>query len=81
MKILLTGANGLLGSCLVKELTDHGHDIIATGKGLSRISAFYGPGKMNYYTLDITNADQVEEIMDKTRPDIIIHAAALTQPD
>jgi len=81
MKILVTGANGLLGSYLVTELTNHGHDVIATGKGLCRISISSGPGKMTYHSLDITNAVQVEEIIDLCRPEVIIHAAALTQPD
>lgn len=81
MKILITGANGLLGSYLVTDLTNQGHDVIATSKGLCRISTLTAPGKVTYHSLDITNAVLVEEIIDITRPDIIIHAAALTQAD
>jgi dTDP-4-dehydrorhamnose reductase len=78
---LITGANGLLGSFLVPELTDYGHDVIATGKGKSRLPASSGPGKLDYQVLDITDAMQVEEIIHTARPEVIIHAAALTQAD
>jgi dTDP-4-dehydrorhamnose reductase len=81
MKILITGANGLLGSFLINELIAHGHDIIATGKGESRLSSSHGSGKMVYLSLDITDAVAVDEVIQGTLPEVIIHAAALTQAD
>lgn len=81
MNVLITGANGLLGSFLVPELIKHGYDVIATGKGASRLPLTSGPGKLDYQVLDITDAMQVEKIISNARPDIIIHAAALTQAD
>ena len=39
MKVLVTGANGLLGQHLIRQLVDEGKFVIhATGKGPSRLS-------------------------------------------
>ena len=40
MKVLVTGANGLLGQHLVKQLADKGYQVIATGIGPSRLPFF-----------------------------------------
>lgn len=79
MKILITGSNGLLGQKLV-ELLSQNPDIqlIATSKGKNRIPFIDG---YEYLEMDITDADQVEEIIEKTRPDAIIHTAAMTNVD
>ena len=37
MRILVTGANGYLGSGIVKHLLDDGNRVIATGRRLDRI--------------------------------------------
>ena len=80
MKILITGANGLLGQHLVKLLTDcTDHEIIATGKGAARFLPLVK--RLQYYPLDITDGLAVHELIDKTRPETIIHCAALTQVD
>ncbi len=81
MKVLVTGSNGLLGSFLVNELTNYGHHVIATGKGSSRLQTNTAPGILVYRELDITDAIWVEEVICSTRPEVIIHAAALTQAD
>lgn len=79
MKILITGSNGLLGQKLV-ELLSQNPDIqlIATSKGKNRISF---TNDYEYLEMDITNAEQVEETIENTRPDAIIHTAAMTNAD
>ena len=37
MKILVTGSNGYLGTGIIKELLDMGHEVIATGHKLDRV--------------------------------------------
>lgn len=66
MKYLITGANGQLGYEIAKELGSRGiTDILAT----------------DTHTMDITNAEQVEEVIKGYKPDVIFHCAAWTAVD
>jgi dTDP-4-dehydrorhamnose reductase len=77
-KILITGANGLLGQKLVEQLVQQGKfDVIATGRGPSRLS---GSG-FTYQTLDIENEQEVEVTLALLNPEVIIHGAAMTHVD
>jgi dTDP-4-dehydrorhamnose reductase len=81
MKVLITGANGLLGQHLVKLLIDStNYTITATGKGVSRLP-FNSSNRFNYVPLDITNGVEVAAFIAEDRPDVIIHTAAITQAD
>ncbi len=78
-KILITGSNGLLGQKLVSLLTKQGdYEVIATSRGSNRLPQ---QGGYTYQSLDITNPQQVEEVLDKHKPDYIIHTAAMTNVD
>ncbi|WP_026968588.1 SDR family oxidoreductase [Algoriphagus terrigena] len=77
-KILITGANGLLGQKLVEQLVERGEFVvIATGKGPSRLNGegFY------YQELDITDPAQVDQVICEVAPAVIIHGAAITNVD
>lgn len=81
MKILLTGTNGFLGQHLVALLLQKtAHYITATGKGINRL-AFLTDERLQYHSLDITDAVAVNSFFKQEEPDIIIHAAAITQVD
>lgn len=78
-KILITGSNGLLGQKLVSLLSQQSDiQLIATSRGENRLPLTDG---YEYLTMDITNAEQVAEVIDTTRPDAIIHTAAMTNVD
>ena len=78
-KILLTGSNGLLGQKLVSLLVQHTDiQLIATSRGANRMDFTEG---YEYQEMDITNAEQVAEVIEKVRPDAIIHTAAMTNVD
>ncbi|MFJ5713981.1 dTDP-4-dehydrorhamnose reductase [Neobacillus sp. NPDC093127] len=64
-KVLVTGAEGQLGSDLVSFLTLSGYQVFGMGKS----------------ELDITNEDEVNRIVALIKPNIIIHCAAYTQVD
>ena len=78
MKILVTGANGLLGQklCLLLD-KDNDIELIATTR--NKLSITLENGK--FVPLDVTNQIQVEEVISSEKPDVIIHTAAMTQVD
>jgi dTDP-4-dehydrorhamnose reductase len=81
MRILITGANGLLGQQLTKHLlqtTDY--ELIATGKGPCRLVLPPGP-RWQYVSLDLTDGMAVSLFCSRYQPDVVIHAAARTQAD
>ena len=65
MKILITGANGLVGRALVKECSGRGDDILA----------------YDHKALDIGDPRAVETIIGEQRPDAVINCAAWTDVD
>lgn len=79
-KIFITGANGLLGQHLTAVLLKEGYKVIAVGKGACRLP-FAETAFFTYYAVDITNDFLLHEIMQKEMPDIVVHAAAVTQVD
>jgi dTDP-4-dehydrorhamnose reductase len=79
-KIVVTGANGLLGQYLVKQLLEKDYQVIATGRGDNRLP-FEPSGRYRYQQLDITDASAVYQFMRTEQPDMVIHGAAMTQVD
>lgn len=79
MAILITGANGFLGYYLVQQLLEKGRQVIATGKGINRLP-FAQPG-FTYMPMDFTDPFAVHDVFEATRPEIVIHAGAMSKPD
>lgn len=81
MKILFTGANGMLGTHLAEKLSLSTHQVLATGKGDCRLNPLLLHTNFTYQSLDITKKEAVEDLVFQFNPDAIIHAAAMTQVD
>lgn len=79
MKILITGANGLVGQNAVKQFTAAGYDVTAAGRGACRLPE--GKIPYRYISLDNTDRDAVLATVADVRPEVIVHAAAMSQPD
>lgn len=78
-KILITGSNGLLGQKLVSLLANHADiHLIATARGNNRLSFTEG---YEYQEMDITNPEQVAEVIERIQPNAIINTAAMTNVD
>src|SRR5262245_26601486 len=65
MRILITGADGNVGSRLVRELTARGHVVTGTDIG----------------DLDLTNYQAVIARISSLQPELVIHCAAMTNVD
>ncbi len=77
-KILLTGANGLLGQKLVALLHPHtSFELLATSRGAQRLS----DQSLPYQSLDLCDAEAVAKCLASFRPDYVIHTAAMTNVD
>ena len=76
---LITGSNGLLGQKLVYALLKRNDvTLVATSIGDNRLIEKNG---YTYESLDITDKTQVENIITKYIPDVIINTAAMTNVD
>jgi dTDP-4-dehydrorhamnose reductase len=78
-RILITGANGLLGQKLVQLLAQKTDVVtLATARGPNRLPFAEG---YQYHEMDITQPEQVAEVMAQLQPDAVIHTAAMTNVD
>ena len=76
--ILVTGANGFVCSYLIPLLLNT-YKVIATGKGDNRLTINHA--NFEYVNLDFTEEEEVKNVFKKYKPEIIIHAGAISKPD
>lgn len=85
IRVLITGATGLLGRQLVREFSEYS----VTGVGFSRVSEESNGrvvptlegGQLMMVRCDMRDASQVEKLFHKIKPHLIIHSAAERRPD
>ena len=76
-RVLVTGSGGLLGSRLVPLLAERGYEVIAVYRE-------HPPPEtegVRPVKLDVTDSVRLEDLILKTQPDTVIHAAAYTDVD
>lgn len=66
--ILVTGGAGFIGTNLVMELRDRGHDVVALD--------FFHTDRENYIRADIRNYRQLKQVLDEGDFDYVYHLAA-----
>src|SRR3954463_8210584 len=76
MRVLVTGANGLVGSRACAALARGGHAVTGTGRGPRRT-----PGDFEYVSADLSQPDQVAAAVETARPESILHTASMTEVD
>ena len=80
MKILITGANGFLGYYLVEQLLNKNYEVIATGRGQSRLP-FSKHKNFHYEEMDFTDPFSIHDVFEKIKPEVVVHAGAMSKPD
>ncbi len=74
MKLLITGASGLYGSKLAQIALSKNYEVYSSD--IQSLSV-YG----NFLKLDISGKAQVDEAFKAIKPDVVVHAATLTDVD
>jgi len=74
MKVLVVGASGAIGSRLVPQLVDQGHDVIGTCRSAAKTERLRGLGA-EPVVLDALDAQAVRETVARAEPDAIVHQA------
>ena len=83
MKFFVTGVCGQLGHDVMNELASRGYEGIGSDitPEYSGVQDNTAVTKMPYISLDITNKEAVNQILETTCPDVVIHCAAWTAVD
>jgi dTDP-4-dehydrorhamnose reductase len=79
-KLLVTGSNGLLGQKIIYQLLSEPEEfeVYATGRGENRLVQKNG---YTYHSADLSNDKEVNVLIQKVKPDVVIHTAAMTNVD
>jgi dTDP-4-dehydrorhamnose reductase len=75
MKILVTGANGLIGKKVIRESLRRNHTVVATSQKKVTIKA-----GIESFTVNLVYAD-INQLIEKVSPNAIVHCAAMASPD
>ena len=77
MTILVTGARGMIGSALVKELLARDYQVI----GIGRSGEETVRDNCRFIRADLADRERLREIVESEKVDRIIHLAALAHRD
>lgn len=77
MRVLITGASGLLGKALI-ENNEQQHEVIATYIGNYTMR---DQGSVQYFKIDIRDKNGYENLFRKYKPQVTIHTAGIGSPD
>lgn len=70
--VLVTGATGFLGSYTVTAFQDAGREVVGT--------SFGGAVERGLVALDLRSAGQVDGVVARLRPSVVVHLAAIANP-
>jgi nucleoside-diphosphate-sugar epimerase len=74
MKVLVIGATGAVGTPLVSQLVERGHEVVGTSRTRERAEKVRGLGA-EPAVLDVLDREAVRRLVLDTKPDAIVHQA------
>src|SRR5687768_4409205 len=74
MRVFVAGASGAIGTRLVPQLVDHGHEVIGTSRSAEKAEQIQAVGA-EPVALDLLDARAVRKAVLATEPDAIVHQA------
>jgi len=74
MKFLVTGSAGLIGRQVCKDLTEISEEVFS---GYHNSKPEYG----NPMQMDLTDFDELKDVIAKVKPEVILHLGAMTNVD
>ncbi|MEE2750314.1 MAG: NAD-dependent epimerase/dehydratase family protein [Myxococcota bacterium] len=77
--VLVTGADGLLGSACIDLLLKQGSEVIAVVRDADRRSRFFRDGLIEHCTEVRETLASASRLLAEYRPDVVLHLAAQTQ--
>ena len=81
MKIMILGANGMLGHCLLRSLSEHGHEMIGTlRRAPETVSVTIGNNVARLIGgISVEQEGIVEHILDSERPDVVVNCVGVVK--
>jgi dTDP-4-dehydrorhamnose reductase len=76
MRLLVTGAGGLVGGRVAEKLAEDARFVVLAGRHRSA-----GPAGLAEQRLDLSSAASIETAIDACRPDAVVHCAAAANAD
>lgn len=86
MKLLVTGGAGFIGSAVVRQAVEKGHDVVNVdaltyAACLDNVASVAGSPLYSFERADICDWDAMVRVFDQHRPDAVMHLAAESHVD
>jgi nucleoside-diphosphate-sugar epimerase len=79
-RILVTGSSGRLGRSVVAVLGQRGHEVIEVDLTVPNAESAGAGTSAQQIAADLTDAAQASAVLEQTKPDAVIHLAAIAVP-
>jgi dTDP-glucose 4,6-dehydratase len=86
-KILVTGGAGFIGSAVIRHIINHSNDSVINldkltyAGNLESLSDVENSDRYNFEQVDICNRSELDRVLSKYKPDVIMHLAAESHVD